>query len=184
MPGLPWVRRYRSPDVRDRTAAWSGSAQRCGPSKPSPGEGPALHSRSDQFRRSDLPPFGHPRAVLDEVVAEEGRALFLHQGTDLAEQEPDLLFRAGCRTRLDRVPEGAYVRGPHQTGGNAVRSKPPHEIRLVFLLVERDAFVVEPEVLGHPELEGLHLLEQRGGSLHQLRIFAGPLREPEGDLVQ
>ena len=44
--------------------------------------------------------------------------------------------------------------------------------------------VVEPEVPGHPLLELLELGEQRGGPLHQLRILARPVGEPERQLIQ
>src|ERR687896_2337706 len=61
---------------------------------------------------SDLPPARHPGAVLNLVVREQGRRLSPHEFTDLVEDQPDLLLRAGRRARLDGVPERADVGGP------------------------------------------------------------------------
>ena len=131
-----------------------------------------------------LPPARDPCAVGDLVVAEERGRLGVHDLRDLAEDQADFLFRARVRAHFDGVPQRPDVRGPHQPGGDAVRRETPHERGLVLLLVEGHAVVVEPEVAGHPLLEGLHLAEQGGGALHELGVLLRPVGEPEGQLVE
>src|ERR1700733_2340494 len=133
---------------------------------------------------SYLAPLRYPGTVGHRVVPEQRRRLGPHQLSDLAEHQADLLLGAGVGPRLDRVPQGPDVRRPQQAGGHPVRREPAHERGLVLLLMERDAFVVQPEVPGHPALELLHLLQQRGGPLHQLGVGLRPLGEPEWDVGQ
>jgi hypothetical protein len=54
----------------------------------------------------------------------------------------------------------------------------------VLLLRERNILLIQPEVLRHPLLELLHLVEHRGGPLHQLGVRTRPLGEPERDVPQ
>src|SRR6266568_3997705 len=131
---------------------------------------------------SYLAPLRYPRAVGDRVVAEQGRGLGPDQLADLAEHQPDLLLCAWIGARLDGVPQRPDVRRPQQAGRHPVRREPAHERGLVLLLVERDALLVQPEVPGHPALELLHLLQQRGRPLHQLGVRQRPFREPERDI--
>src|SRR5208282_5391001 len=134
--------------------------------------------------RSYFAPAGHPGAVGDRVIAEQGRRLRPHQLADLPEHQADLLLRPLVGPRLDGVPQGADVRRPHQPGGQALGREPAHERGLGLLLVHLGAVVIEPEVPGHPLLELLELGQQGGGPLHQLRVLAGPLGEPERQFVE
>src|ERR1700737_354167 len=70
---------------------------------------------------SYLAPPRNPRAILDRVVAEQGRGLGPHQLGDLAEHQPDLLLGARVGPRLDGVPQRPDVRRPQQPGGHPVR---------------------------------------------------------------
>src|ERR1700678_1260574 len=109
------------------------------------------------WARLDLAPAGNPGAVLDRVVAEQRGRLGPHDPGDLAEEQPDLLFRALIGPRLDRVPQRADIGRPEQPGRHPVGREPAHERGLVLLLIELQALLVEPEVPGHPLLELLHL---------------------------
>src|SRR5260370_33102568 len=101
---------------------------------------------------SYLAPPRNPGAIVDRVVAEQGRGLGPHQLADLAEHQPDLLLGAGIGPRLDGVPQRPDVRRPQQPSGHPVWREPAHERGLVLLLVEWDALLVQPEVPGHPAL--------------------------------
>src|SRR5690242_1444796 len=132
-----------------------------------------------------LAPAGDPGAVLGHrVVPEQGRRLRPHQLADLAEYQADLFLGALVGARLDGVPQGTDVRRPDQPGGQALGREPAHERGLGLLLVHLGLVLVKPEVPGQPHLELLELGQQGGGPLHQLRIFPGPVGEPERQLVQ
>src|SRR5271154_5077219 len=96
---------------------------------------------------SYLAPAGDPGAVGHRVVPEQGRRLFA------------TLVGPG----LDGVPQGADVRRPDHSGGQAFRREPAHERGLGLLLVHLDAIVVQPEVPGHPQLELLEVAQQGRG---------------------
>src|SRR6516162_241585 len=132
-----------------------------------------------------LPPAGHPGAVAGHlVIAEQRGRLGAHYLPDLSEHQADFLFGARVGARFDRVPQRPDVRGPDQAGRYPVRGEPAHERGLVLLLMHGHAVVVQPEMVGHPELESLHLGEESRGALHQLGVFPRPSGEPERQFIE
>src|SRR6266851_463159 len=65
-----------------------------------------------------------------------------------------------------------------------ISSSAPGSVRASIVCRRVRMFPVQPEVLRHPALKLLHLAEQCGSPLHQLRVLPGPVRDPERDLVQ